>query len=60
MPGTNYIYSDEDNAPMNDENVQAPDRGCRNCEHQKKVAGRYITYDECELWECKFEQKEGS
>ena len=52
-----YIYEDEDNVPMNDENVQAHDRNCRNCEHRKTVVGKYITYDDCEVWECKFSPK---
>ena len=52
-----YIYEDEDNEPMNDENVHVPDRDCQNCEHRKTVVGRYITYDDCEVWECKFSPK---
>ena len=46
----NYIYSDEDNAPMNEENFQRKhDHECWNCRH--KIQG------ECEMWDCKFEPK---
>ena len=45
-----YIYSDEDNVPMNEENFpHKDDRDCPNCKH--KVNG------ECQVWNCRFEQK---
>lgn len=45
-----YIYDDEDNAPMNEENFQRKhDHECWNCRH--KIQG------ECEMWDCKFEPK---
>ena len=50
MPGTNYIYSDEDNAPMNEEAFQRPDRDCANCRH--KVNGN------CTQWDCNFSPKQ--
>lgn len=47
-----YIYEDEDNAPMNDENIQVPDRDCPNCRNRKN--------GECQVWECKFVPKGGN
>ena len=45
-----YIYNDEDNAPMNEENIQRKhDHECWNCRH--KIQG------ECEMWDCRFEPK---
>lgn len=43
-----YLYDDEDNAPMNDENIRH-DHDCGNCRHKIQ--------DECELWECRFAPK---
>lgn len=46
----NYLYDDEDNQPMHEENI-LNDRDCPNCKH--KVNG------ECQVWDCRFEPKGG-
>ena len=43
-----YLYDDEDNAPMNEDNIRH-DHDCGNCRH--KIQG------ECEVWECRFAPK---
>jgi len=51
-----YIYSDEDNAPMNDENMPerlkklTADRDCPNCIHK-------LPNGHCEMWDCEFEAR---
>ena len=45
-----YIYSDEDNEPMNTDNFDVEERDCENC---KNYDGKY-----CVVWDCKFEAKE--
>ena len=45
-----YIYSDSDNEPMNEENIQVEERDCEHCRnHDGK---------DCQVWDCKFEPKQ--
>jgi len=57
----NYIYNDEDNQPMNEENMPESlkklfqnfnDRDCPNCIHK-------MPNGDCNSWDCKFEPKGG-
>ena len=42
-----YLYDDEDNVPMNEENFpQRPERDCSNC--------RFKVNGDCTQWECNF------
>lgn len=45
-----YLYNDEDNAPMNEEDLGKDDR---DCEHCRNYDGMY-----CTAWDCRFEAKE--
>ena len=46
-----YIYDDSDNNPMDEQNFETEERDCVHC---KNYDGKY-----CQVWDCKFEPKEG-
>ena len=56
---SNYIYSDEDNAPMIEENIPnkwennppRPDRDCPNCRYKMPTG-------DCTKWDCDFAPKQ--
>lgn len=51
-----YLYTDEDNSPMTEENIQVEDRESdRECQYCANHDGQY-----CTSWDCKFVAKPGT